>query len=222
MVLIAGEDLSTSSNRTSDDIKRSVSTLDTCVWVRFQRKINGRNNRNNARPPPKSKDNTTTSSTTSTTSSTSTTASRPGQRTRTSRREQKEHRYRSPAFEKEVDLLFGTYDKNGDNVIDFGELCLLLRSTILMSFDDEHARHLMALLDRDGSKEVDKNEFHEWIVVGASRSNVSKAAFANKSDLNGWLNDVLECIGKCRKCHIVVGLDQHSIPISSFLFHKKN
>ena len=52
----------------------------------------------------------------------------------------------------------------------------------------------MTLLDRDGSEGVDLDEFHEWIVVGASRSETSQAKFAAKSLKNVWLNHCLECI----------------------------
>ena len=148
VLLIAGEDISTNANNITDaEIVQKVNTLDTSVWVRFQRdlypgkgtkqiqptqSVDNTVNDTNSNTNPKNNFNEKTIKKKKKQQNKNVTKSKKSQKSlqqpirQRSAREIKQARYRSPPFELALRQAFAMFDNNNDDTIDMHELSGML------------------------------------------------------------------------------------------------
>ena len=81
--------------------------------------------------------------------------------------------------EKRIDLLFSMIDRDGGGTVDAEELAAAMRRNDELSFSDsiEKAIDMVALFDKDGNLNMDKDEFREYVAAMVKELGVSVSDF---------------------------------------------
>jgi Ca2+-binding EF-hand superfamily protein len=81
--------------------------------------------------------------------------------------------------EKRIDMLFSMIDRDGGGTVDAEELAAAMRRNDELSFSDsiEKAIDMVALFDKDGNLDMDKDEFREYVAAMVKELGVSVSDF---------------------------------------------
>ena len=81
--------------------------------------------------------------------------------------------------EKRIDMLFSMIDRDGGGTVDAEELAAAMRRNDELSFSDsiEKAIDMVALFDKDGNLDMDKEEFREYVAAMVKELGVTVSDF---------------------------------------------